>query len=83
MRQSSCRDKSAMHIHERTLNMKKLPLLCGGYALLSQHELCCIDALFWSGFDADFYADIDDLVQTLCTKKCSVEALTVASYGMG
>ena len=44
----------------------KRPLLCGGYALLSRHELCCIYALFWSGFDADFYADIEDFVQILC-----------------
>ena len=39
----------------------KRPLLCGGYALLSRHELCRIYVLFWSGFDADFYADIEDL----------------------
>ena len=25
-----------------------------------------IYTLFWSGFDADFYADIDDLMQILC-----------------
>ena len=41
----------------------KRPLLCGGYMLLSRHELCRIYALFWSGFDADFYTDI---VQILC-----------------
>ena len=40
----------------------KRPLLCGGYALLSRHELCHIYAFFWSGFDADFYADIEDFV---------------------
>ena len=44
----------------------KRPLLCGGYALLSRHELCRIYVLFWSGFDADFYADIEDFVQILC-----------------
>ena len=44
----------------------KRPLLCGGYALLSLHELCHIYVLFWSGFDADFYADIEDFVQILC-----------------
>ena len=32
----------------------KRPLLCGGYTLLSRHELCRIYVLFWSGFDADF-----------------------------
>ena len=31
--------------------------------LLSRHELCRIYALFWSDFDADFYADIEDFVQ--------------------
>ena len=40
-------------------------LLCGGYALLSRHELCRIYVLFWSGFDADFYADIENFVQIL------------------
>ena len=44
----------------------KRSLLCGGYALLSRHELCRIYVLFWSGFDADFYADIEDFVQILC-----------------
>ena len=44
----------------------KRPLLCGVYALLSRHELCRIYVLFWSGFDADFYADIEDFVQILC-----------------
>ena len=44
----------------------KRPLLCGGYTLLSRHELCRIYVLFWSGFDADFYADIEDFVQILC-----------------
>ena len=44
----------------------KRPLLCGGYALLSLHELCHIYVLFWSGFDADFYADIEDFVQIFC-----------------
>ena len=44
----------------------KRPLLCGGYTLLSRHELCRIYALFWSGFDADFYADFEDFVQILC-----------------
>ncbi len=44
----------------------KRPLLCGGYALLSRHELCRIYVLFWSGFDADFYADVEDFVQILC-----------------
>ena len=34
--------------------------------LLSRHELCRIYALFWSDFDADFYADIEDFVQILC-----------------
>ena len=34
--------------------------------LLSRHELCHIYALFWSDFDADFYADIEDFVQILC-----------------
>ena len=34
--------------------------------LLSRHELCRIYALFWSDFDADFYADIGDFVQILC-----------------
>ena len=56
----------------------KRPLLCGGYALLSRHELCRIYVLFWSGFDADFYADIEDFVQILCRflhKKISLEAL--------
>ena len=27
---------------------------------------CRIYALFWSDFDADFYADIEDFVQKLC-----------------
>ena len=60
----------------------KRPLLCGGYALLLRYELCCIYALFWSGFDADFYADIEDFVQILCRflhKKCSLEALCTPS----
>ena len=43
-------------------------MLCGSYALLSQHELCRIYALFWSGFDADFYADIEDFVQISAQK---------------
>ena len=34
--------------------------------LLSRHELSRIYALFWSDFDADFYADIEDFVQILC-----------------
>ena len=34
--------------------------------LLSRHELRRIYALFWSDFDADFYADIEDFVQILC-----------------
>ena len=62
----------------------KRPLLCGGYALLSRHELCRIYVLFWSGFDADFYADIEDFVQILCRflhKKCSVEALVWGHWG--
>ena len=33
---------------------------------LLRHELCRIYALFWSDFDADFYADIEDFVQILC-----------------
>merc|ERR1712218_499987 len=45
---------------------RKRPLLCGGSVLLSRHELCRIYALFWSDFDADFYADIEDFVQILC-----------------
>ena len=45
---------------------RKRSQLCGGYALLSRHELCRIYSLFWSGFDADFYADIEDFVQILC-----------------
>ena len=53
-----------------------MPLVCGGYALLSRHELCHIYALFWSGFDADFYADIEDFVQISAKKKCSVTALS-------
>ena len=51
---------------KRVLFGGKRPLLCGGYALLSRHELCRIYVLFWSGFDADFYADIEDFVQILC-----------------
>ena len=47
---------------------RKMPLLCGGYALLSRHDLCHIYALFWSGFDADFYADIEDFVQISAQK---------------
>ena len=67
--------------NKQTLPYFVLPsglLLCGGYALLSRQELCRIYALFWSGFDADFYADIEDFVQILCRflhKKCSLEAL--------
>ena len=53
----------------------KRPLLCGGYALLSLHELCHIYVLFWSGFDADFYADIEDFVQISAHKKWSLTAL--------
>ena len=40
--------------------------VCVGSVLLSQHGLCRIYALFWSDFDADFYADIEDFVQILC-----------------
>merc|ERR1712001_353580 len=64
---------------------RPLLMLCGGYALLLRHDLCrkCrIYALFWSGFDADFYADIEDFVQILCRflhKKCSLEALCTPS----
>ena len=36
--------------------------------LLSRHELCRIYALFWSDFDADFYADIEDFVQISARK---------------
>ena len=39
--------------------------------LLSRHELCCIYVLFWSGFDADFYADIEDFVQISAKKVLS------------
>jgi len=63
---------------KRVLFGGKRPLLCGGYALLSLHELCHIYVLFWSGFGADFYADIEDFVQILCRflhKKFSLEAL--------
>ena len=55
--------------NKQTLPYFVLPsglLLCGGYALLSRHELCRIYVLFWSGFDADFYADIEDFVQIFC-----------------
>ena len=31
--------------------------------LLSRHEFCRIYSLFWSDFDADFYADIEDFEQ--------------------
>ena len=47
---------------------RKRPLLCGGSVLLSRHELCRIYALFWSDFDADFYADIEDFVQISARK---------------
>ena len=47
---------------------RKRPLLCGGSVLLSRHELCRIYALFWSDFDADFYADIEDFVQISAQK---------------
>ena len=46
--------------------------------LLSRHELCRIYALFWSDFDADFYADIEDFVQISARKNARWNLCLVA-----
>ena len=53
---------------KRVLFGREMPLLCGGFALLSHHELCRIYVLFWSGFGADFCADIEDFLQISAQK---------------
>ena len=59
---------------------RKRPLLCGGSVLLSRHELCRIYALFWSDFDADFYADIEDFVQIFCRFPCFCRDMSCVAF---